>query len=165
MRTSALIRVIEGYSYNSTKQPFSRVILLWNIQPGFQGLFRALTLAAAQSVSIARDIGANISIHLQFMALAARQGVQLLVFPELSLTGYELDAAAQLAIKLDDPRLAPLRKMAQNNAMTAVIGMPVRLTGGPEILIGALVFHPDGTQSLYSKQQAASSICIQVKNL
>lgn len=112
----------------------------------------ALTLAAAQSLSIARDIDANIAVHLQFMALAARKGVQLLVFSELSLTGYELDAAAQLAIKLDDLRLVPLRKMAKNNAMTAVIGMPIRLTGGPETLIGALIFHPDGTQSLYSKQ-------------
>ena len=109
-------------------------------------------LFRSQSVSIARDIDANIALHLQYMVLAARQGVQLLVFPELSLTGYELGAAAQLAIKLDDPRLAPLRKAAQNNAMTAVIGMPVRLTEGPETLIAALVLHPDGTQSLYSKQ-------------
>ena len=112
----------------------------------------AITLAVAQTISIPKDINANIALHLQFMALAARQGVQLLVFPELSLTGYELDAAAQLAIKLDDPRLVSLRKMAQNYAMTAVIGMPVRLVGGPEILIGALIFHPDGTQTLYSKQ-------------
>lgn len=67
----------------------------------------AITLAVAQTISIPKDINANIALHLQFMALAARQGVQLLVFPELSLTGYELDAAAQLAIKLDDPRLTP----------------------------------------------------------
>ncbi len=112
----------------------------------------AITLAVAQSISIAKDINANIELHLQFMALAARQGVQLLVFPELSLTGYELNAAVQLALKPNDPRLVPLRKMAQNYAMTAVIGMPVRLTEAPEILIAALILHPDGTQGLYSKQ-------------
>lgn len=36
--------------------------------------------------------------------------------------------------------------------MTAVARMPSHLVGGPYTLIEALVFHPDGTQALYSKQ-------------
>ena len=47
----------------------------------------ALTLAVAQSISIAGDVPANIQRHLAFMRAAAEQGVQLLVFAELSLTG------------------------------------------------------------------------------
>ncbi|HJR33258.1 MAG TPA: nitrilase-related carbon-nitrogen hydrolase, partial [Pseudomonas sp.] len=46
-----------------------------------------LTIAAAQSISVAGDLAANIARHLRFMQVAAEQGVQLLVFPELSLTG------------------------------------------------------------------------------
>lgn len=50
----------------------------------------ALTLAAAQTVSIAGDVDANIARHLVFMQAAAARGVQLLVFPELSLTAMSL---------------------------------------------------------------------------
>ena len=42
------------------------------------------TIAAAQSFSVAGDLAANIARHLRFMAVAAEQGVDLLVFPELS---------------------------------------------------------------------------------
>lgn len=55
----------------------------------------ALTLAAAQTISIPGDVPANIQRHLAFMQAAAQQGVQLLVFPELSLTGYEPSLAAR----------------------------------------------------------------------
>ena len=61
-----------------------------------------LTIAAAQSISIAGDLAANIQRHLRFIEVAAEQGVELLVFPELSLTGYENEVAAALAI---DPQL------------------------------------------------------------
>ena len=54
----------------------------------------ALTLAAAQTISIPGDVAANIQRHLAMMRAAAEQGVQLLVFPELSLTGYEPFLAA-----------------------------------------------------------------------
>ncbi|WP_309674307.1 nitrilase-related carbon-nitrogen hydrolase, partial [Pseudomonas sp.] len=56
-----------------------------------------LIIAAAQSISIAGDLAANIVWHQRFMQVAAEQGVQLLVFPELSLTGYERGLAAELA--------------------------------------------------------------------
>ncbi len=57
-----------------------------------------LIIAAAQSSSIAGDLAGNIARHQRFMQMAAEHGVQLLVFPELSLTGYERGLAAQLAL-------------------------------------------------------------------
>lgn len=54
----------------------------------------APAFAAAQSISIAGDVRANLVRHQHFMQAAAEQGVQLLVFPELSLTGYERGLAA-----------------------------------------------------------------------
>ncbi len=68
------------------------------------------TLAAAQAVSIAGDLPANIARHLAFMRQAAERGVEFLLFPELSLTGYERSLAAGLAITPGDPVLAPLRE-------------------------------------------------------
>lgn len=112
----------------------------------------ALTLAAAQTTSIAGDVPGNIQGHLRFMQAAAEQGVQLLVFPELSLTGYEPALAAQLAITPEDVLLAPLREMAQELRMTAVVGMPIRLAPGTGAFIGALVLGADGSLAVYTKQ-------------
>lgn len=112
----------------------------------------ALTLAAAQSISIAGDVPANIERHVAFMHVAAEHNVQLLVFPELSLTGYEPSLAAGLAITPDDPVLAPLREIARVLRLTAVVGMPVRLAPDAGVLIGALVLGADGSLALYTKQ-------------
>lgn len=112
----------------------------------------ALTLAAAQSVSIAGDVPANIQRHLVFMRAAAEHGVQLLVFPELSLTGYEPALAAGLAIAPEDAVLAPLREMAQELRLTVVVGMPIRRAPEAGVLIGALVLGADGSLAVYTKQ-------------
>jgi len=112
----------------------------------------AFTLAAAQSISIAGDVPANIERHLAFMRVAVQQGAQLLVFPELSLTGYEPSLAAELAIAPEDKMLAPLREMARELRMTAVVGMPIRLTPQAGVLIGALVLGADGSLAVYTKQ-------------
>lgn len=112
----------------------------------------ALTLAAAQSVSIAGDVPANIQRHVRLMHVAAEHGVQVLVFPELSLTGYEPSLAANLAIAPDDAVLAPLRERARELRMTAVVGMPIRLAPEAGVLIGALVLGADGSLAVYSKQ-------------
>jgi predicted amidohydrolase len=111
-----------------------------------------LTIAAAQSISIAGDLQANIARHRRFIEIAAGHGVQLLVFPELSLTGYERSLAAELAVLPDDAVLQPLRDYAREVGVTAVVGMPIRLSGASEVLIGALVLGADGSLGIYSKQ-------------
>ena len=58
----------------------------------------APVFAAAQSISVAGDVQANLAHHQRFMQVAAELDVQLLVFPELSLTGYERGLAADLAV-------------------------------------------------------------------
>lgn len=112
----------------------------------------ALTLAAAQSISIAGDVPANIQRHLVLMRAAAERGVQLLVFPELSLTGYEPALATGLAIAPEDAVLSPLREMAQELRLTAVVGMPIRRAPEAGVLIGALVLGADGSLAVYTKQ-------------
>ena len=112
----------------------------------------ALTLAAAQSISIPGDVAANIQRHLGCMRSAAEHGVQLLVFPELSLTGYEPSLAAGLAIAPCDVLLAPLREMAQALRLTAVVGMPTRLAPDAGVSIGAWVLGADGSLAVYTKQ-------------
>lgn len=112
----------------------------------------AFALAAAQLIAIAGDLPANLQRHLAFMRVAAEHGVQVLVFPELSLTGYEPSLAADLAIAPDDAELAPLREMAQTLRLTAVVGMPIRLAPEAGVSIGALVLGADGSLAVYTKQ-------------
>ena len=111
-----------------------------------------LRMAAAQSASIALDIEVNVALHLDFIAAAAGTGAELLVFPELSLCGYELDRMAQCAVLADDARLAPLRERAMEHRMAIVVGAPVAPTApGGLPAIGAITFHADGRRSVYRK--------------
>lgn len=105
----------------------------------------SLIIAAAQSASVRGDIAGNIETHLRFAEAAAEHGVRLLVFPELSLTGYELAIAKAHTIAPDSPALDPLRDFAKKAGMTIVAGAPVLN------YIAALAFRPDGTTSLYTK--------------
>jgi predicted amidohydrolase len=110
-----------------------------------------LIIAAAQSASIPGDISQNLTRHLRFAATAAEHGVQLLVFPELSLTGYELAIARSNSVHPHDHRLDPLRRLAEKANMTIVVGAPI-LNEQLELHIGALALSPDGTVSTYTKQ-------------
>jgi predicted amidohydrolase len=57
-----------------------------------------LVVAAAQIPTIPEDIDTNLETHLDYIAQARAQGCDLVVFPELSLTGYTLsDESFRLA--------------------------------------------------------------------
>ncbi|WP_211452057.1 carbon-nitrogen hydrolase family protein [Collimonas antrihumi] len=111
-----------------------------------------LTIAAAQSISIAGDVKANVSRHLRFMEQAADHGVQLLVFPELSLTGYERGLGRELAMRPDAEILMPLHDLAQRMGMTAVVGAPMFANDSNDVFIGALIIGNANGVGLYTKQ-------------
>ncbi|WP_413698693.1 nitrilase-related carbon-nitrogen hydrolase [Psychromonas sp. KJ10-10] len=68
----------------------------------------SLKIAVAQIISKRGEVDENIRIHLQAIKCASRLNVSYLVFPELSLTGYEPNLGSQLAFSKDDERLAVL---------------------------------------------------------
>jgi predicted amidohydrolase len=111
-----------------------------------------LDICAAQYCAVAGDLKANLDRHAQAMRLAANQGVGFLMFPELSLTGYEPPLASNLALTADAQVLQPLRELARQLRMTTVVGVPLRQAGTDDIFIGALVFCADGSQITYTKQ-------------
>ncbi|WP_166226023.1 carbon-nitrogen hydrolase family protein [Pseudomonas atagonensis] len=115
-----------------------------------------LTIAAAQSISVAGDLATNILRHQRFIQAAADQGVEFLVFPELSLTGYEGEVAAALAIDPRDAVLQPLRDLVRELGVTAVVGMSVRSQTDSAVLIGALTLRADGSLEVYTKQHLHS---------
>jgi predicted amidohydrolase len=96
-----------------------------------------LAVAAAQPRWAAHDVEANAHEH----AVAVRSArARLVVFPELSLTGYELDAPA---VDPADLRLAALREACTQTGTTALAGAVVS-GGAGERSIGMLRVRPDG---------------------
>jgi len=83
-----------------------------------------IVVAAAQVASRRGDVAANVVEHLRLIEAAASAGVTLLVFPELSLTGYELDLASMLQLSIGDPGLKLLREAAARCGMSALVGAP-----------------------------------------
>jgi len=114
-----------------------------------------LRIAAVQTVPHAGDVGANTAAHLAHVAEAARRGASVVLFPELSLTGYELSLADELAFRRDDPRLAPLSSAAVGHGLTLVVGLPLRLDAG--LHIACAILGPDGGRDFYTKRHVHSS--------
>ncbi len=108
-----------------------------------------MTIACAQTVPRAGDVAANVAEHVGLAEDAADRGATVVVFPELSLTGYELDQADRLAFTEGDTRLAPLVAVARARAITLVVGAPVR--GRDALHIGAWIVRPDGVDR-YTKR-------------
>lgn len=109
-----------------------------------------LTLAAAQFIATPRDVQHNVRRHVRLASLAADHGAQLVVFPELSLTSYDLQVTRDDALAPDDSRLRPLAQIARERDVIVVAGAP--LAGPDGLCIGAIVYHPDGRATTYLKQ-------------
>ncbi|HJQ32447.1 MAG TPA: carbon-nitrogen hydrolase family protein [Pyrinomonadaceae bacterium] len=112
---------------------------------------RARSIAVAQTVPVPGDVDANVAEHLRLARAACEEGAQVLVFPEMSLTGYELELACALAFTRDDARLAPLVEAAEDCSLTLVVGAPVGIES--RLHIGAFILSPGGAVSLYTKQR------------
>jgi predicted amidohydrolase len=78
-----------------------------------------LSIAVAQPLCVPYDVTANALTHA---ATVRSAGARVVVFPELSLTGYELDAPA---ITAEDPRLAPIVRACAEARSLALVGAPV----------------------------------------
>ena len=108
-------------------------------------------LAAAQFHSERGQLARNLEGHLTFMRHAAEQGAEYLLFPELSLTGYEPDIARELAVAPEDDRLEPIRSLAMQLNLATTVGIPLKGPNGT-VHIGALTFTAQGEVIVYAKQ-------------
>ena len=107
------------------------------------------TFAVAQTVAEPRDVEQNVTRHVRQASVAAEHGASLVVFPELSLTGYDLGLTRSDSLDASDSRLQPLRALADRHDMVIVAGAPVASKVG--LHIGALSFLPSGDVQVYLK--------------
>ena len=72
------------------------------------------TVAAAQVSPRLGDVEANVALYEKTIAEARGRGADLVVFPELSLTGYMLrDMVSTVALRLDSAELKHLKRLSQ----------------------------------------------------
>lgn len=116
-----------------------------------------LLAAVVQYQALTADDGgesvtANVASHVDLVEQAQSQGARLVLFPELSLTGYELDAlgnaeragTASPWLNAHDPRLQPLQDACARTRTTAIIGAAWRETDSTPRL-ASLVVGPGGS--------------------
>ncbi|OIN59601.1 carbon-nitrogen hydrolase family protein [Arsenicibacter rosenii] len=108
-----------------------------------------MRICLAQLQSANGDLAANLDRHCRAIRTAADYQTNLIIFPELSLTGYEPTLAASLATTPDDPVLAPLQSLSDRYRMVIAAGLPIRTPEG--LCIGLVICQPNQPQQLYTK--------------
>ncbi|MEV0599591.1 nitrilase-related carbon-nitrogen hydrolase [Streptomyces sp. NPDC050315] len=106
-----------------------------------------MILAAAQFIPVPLDAAANAARMAGLVTEAAERGAGLVVFAELALTGYELDAIAaapeRYAYAPDAPVLAPVVAACRATGTAAVVNCPAPAPDGG-LALTSYVYGPDG---------------------
>ena len=109
-----------------------------------------MKICLAQTKAAAGDLAWNIENHKRFVDRAIAHKADMLVFPELSLTGYEPTLAQALAIDPNDAQLNIFQTMADAAAITLAVGTPTK--NQPLPCISLLLFRPRQPRDQYAKQ-------------
>jgi predicted amidohydrolase len=86
---------------------------------------KGVRIAVAQFNAIRGDIDKNSYEQLELIKSASESGVDIIVFPELSLTGYELDISSSLKVSSVDTYNLKFKQISDKLNITSVIGVPV----------------------------------------
>ena len=101
----------------------------------------SLRIAAAQFDARPGDVPANVAAHVRLIERAGEQGVKVLVFPELSVTGYVgtllTEAPESCVVDPDGPAIDPIRAACRGNGLVAVLGGSLATESG--LGLGAIV--------------------------
>lgn len=109
-----------------------------------------MIIAAAQTIPKRYNVEENLEDHYRLTNLAADHGAQLIVFPEMSITGYERESASELCFSKNDPRLDRLRDLGNKRGIIILAGAPILLESG--LHIGMFILEPGETERIYTKQ-------------
>ncbi len=104
---------------------------------------------AAQSRSVRGDIEGNVKRHLRLIEKASEHGASLIVFPELSLTGYEPDLAKSHHLEPGDAQLDAFQEMSDKHTLKILVGAPYR--EGESLHIAAFLYQPGEAPMVYTK--------------
>jgi predicted amidohydrolase len=109
-----------------------------------------MKICVAQTRPFRGDIQRNIDQHKKLIDLAITCGADMVIFSELSITGYEPELAKELATNPDDRRFDDFQKFANTRNLTIGVGVPTKHEGG--ICISMIIFQPHQARQTYSKK-------------
>lgn len=109
-----------------------------------------MRLCLAQARPVKGDIPANIENHNKLIEIASSHDADIVIFPELSITGYEPSLAKELATTKDDGRFDGFQKIADANRITIGIGAPLKRDAG--VSIGMILVQPNAPRQTYAKK-------------
>jgi NAD+ synthase (glutamine-hydrolysing) len=109
-----------------------------------------LRIALAQIAPRLGELEANLERHRELIRRARAESAGLVVFPELGLTGYLLqDLAGEVAMRLDDPRLADLA--AETSGGGSAIVSFVEESGDHRVFIAAALLEDGEIRHVHRK--------------
>lgn len=109
-----------------------------------------MKISVAQTKPVTGDIQSNIERHKVLIDRAVSNDADLIVFPELSLTGYEPERSEKLATTQDDQRFDKFQKISDSQQITIGVGVPTQTIEGT--CISMLLFQPNEERQTYSKK-------------
>lgn len=109
-----------------------------------------MKICIAQTSPNKGNISKNIEQHVAFLNIAIAQHADLMIFPELSLTGYEPTLAPELATTQEDKRLDIFQEISDKNKIVIGVGLPTKENN--QLFISMIIFQPHKERLTYSKQ-------------
>lgn len=110
---------------------------------------KTLSIALAQIAPVLGSVAVNIEKHRYYIELAKKEEVDIIVFPELSLTGYAIgNYPIDIATPLESSRLEPL--LQSSKGITVIFGL-VELGFAAQLHNSAVVAHDGEIQFVHRK--------------
>lgn len=110
----------------------------------------SMKLCVVQTRPVKGDIEKNIGNHKRLIELGISNGAELIIFPELSITGYEPELAEVLAINADDRMFGDFQEISNSKQVKIGVGAPTKTDRG--VCISMILFHPNEPRQVYSKK-------------
>lgn len=108
-----------------------------------------MKIALAQMRSYSGDVSRNIETHIKYINRAVGENVDLIVFPESSLTNYEPSIVREVNFEFDDFRLDVFERMSEDSEIVICVGLPLKAENGISI---CMMIFDKGKRRAYSKQ-------------
>ncbi|SDH48863.1 carbon-nitrogen hydrolase family protein [Winogradskyella thalassocola] len=109
-----------------------------------------MKICIAQTQSLKGNVQENIKNHLNIVKRAIKLNSDLIIFPELSITGYEPELAKERATTIENNIFDRFQELSDKNDIIIGIGMPTQSTD--RIYISMLIYQPYKEPIVYSKQ-------------
>lgn len=109
-----------------------------------------MKICIAQTRPVRGDIKSNIVNHKKLIDLAVSNEADVIIFPELSLTGYEPTLAKDLATNENDHRFDDFQRISDGKNIIIGVGIPTNNENG--LCISMILFQPTKPRQVYSKK-------------